>query len=596
MEAWVPEMNQEKRMRYEDRVQLPRVYYSWHTPPTYAVGDSELGLAAKILGQGRTSRLYRRLVHEEKLAQEVYASQMSQQISSVFLVDVTLRPEVEIAQVEKIVNEELAKFARSGPTKEELQRAKNDFEAGFVKSLQRIGSWGGKNDLLNRYNHYAGTPGYFRTEYESYMSPSEGDVQKTFAEWIGPGRMVVEIHPFADYAAATASQVDRTKFPKSAQDPAFTVPDLQKTSLSSGLQLAVMEQKELPLVRVDLVFRSGGAADPKGKSGLCDVSAGMLLEGTKKRDKFAFESALESMGTELSYGCFADGTTISMTALKKHLDKSLALFAEALTEPAFTPAEFNDDKERRLLDLAREGEDPYTLTAKVTRRVIYGQDHPYANFASGTVASVSSIDIDDAREFAMKHFTPENATMIAVGDIDLDEFKASVEKAFIRWEGSAPAMVSIPEPAPRSARIVYLVDKPGDTQSTISIAHTGITRNNPDWETALRRESCIGRILFQPLESESPRGQGLLVRRALHVFGDARHFRILDGRPRSNGCDRTFNRRILERIRAVDRQAALDERGVGALQGRDHERIFARFRDRRAARRRALEPIDLRPS
>ena len=482
VEVWVPEWTQEKRVRYEDRVQLPRFYMSWHTPPTFAEGDSELGLAAKILGQGRTSRLYRRLVHEEKLAQEVFASQMSQQISSVFLIDVTLRPNVEIAQVEKAVNEELEKFASSGPTKEELQRAKNDFESGFVRSLQRIGSWGGKNDLLNRYNHYAGTPGYYRTEYESYMRPSESVVQHTFARWIGKGRMVVEIHPFAEYAATAPADVDRTKFPKSGKDPEFTVPPLERTTTPSGIKLAVMEHKELPLVRVDLVFRSGGAADPAGKSGLCDVSAGMLLEGTKKRDKFAFESALESMGTELHYSCFGDGTTFSMTALKKHLDKSLALFAEAMIEPAFNAAEFNDDKERRLLDLAREGEDPYTLTSKVTRRVIYGTDHPYANFASGTVASVQSLTVEDARRFAAKHFTPGNATMIVVGDVELDSFTSSVERAFARWEGDAPSVVSIPDPTPRSSRVVYLVDKPGDTQSTISIAHTGLPRNNPDWE------------------------------------------------------------------------------------------------------------------
>jgi len=178
--------------------------------------------------------------------------------------------------------------------------------------------------------------------------------------------------------------------------------------------------------------------------------------------------------------------------LKKHLDKSLALFAEAMTEPAFSVAEFNDDKEHRLLDLAREGEDPYTLTAKVTRRVIYGHDHPYANFASGTVASVKSLGIEEARAFAERHFTPGNATMIAVGDVDLEDFAASVEKAFARWEGGAPPMAAIPEPAPRTSRVVYLVDKPGDTQSTISIAHTGIARNNPDWEKLFVANRALG--------------------------------------------------------------------------------------------------------
>jgi zinc protease len=324
------------------------------------------------------------------------------------------------------------------------------------------------------------------------MKPGEQAVRGVFNEWIGTGRMVVEVHPFEDYAAAETATFDRTKFPKGGKEPEFTVPALQKNSLPSGLRLAVMEQRELPLVRVDLVFRSGGAADPPGKSGLCDVSAGMLLDGTKKRDKFAFEAALETMGTEIWYECGTDGTTFSMNALKKHLDKSLALFAEALMEPAFNPAEFEDDKERRLLDLARESEDPYTLTAKVTRRVIFGPDHPYSNFTTGTVSSVRSINLEEARDFAERHFTPANATMIAVGDIDLADFEKRVQKAFGRWEGDAPAVATARDPAARSSRTVYLVDKPGDTQSTIAIAHTGMARNNPDWEKLFVANHAFG--------------------------------------------------------------------------------------------------------
>ncbi len=491
--GWIPTLSQEMRYRYEDRVELPRISFAWHTPAMFAPGDAQMNLAAKVLGQGRTSRLYRRLVHEEKLAQSVFANQMSQQISSAFLVDVTLKPGASMQRVEDVVNEEIAAFASRGPTRDELARAKSDFEAGFIKRAQRIGSWGGKNDLLNRYNHYAGNPGYFRTEYEAAMAPSEEAVRAEFARWIGPGRMVMEFHPYGEPAPGEAmASLDRTKLPAAAKAADLAIPAVARKTLPSGATLAVLEQRELPIVRVDLLFKSGNAADPPGASGLCDMAAAMLLEGTKKRDKFAFEAELETMGTELYYVTQRDGTTFSMTAIKKHLDRSLALLAEALTEASFPAGEFADEKDNRLVDIRREGEDPYLVSAKATRRVMYGEGHPYALIGTGTVESMTAMRVDDAREFARTHFTPGNATVIAVGDIDVADLEKRFTKAFAKWEGAAPPAVPMPAPAARTARTVYFVDKPGDTQSTISIAQMGLSRSDPNWEKLVVANHVFG--------------------------------------------------------------------------------------------------------
>lgn len=490
--GWIPTMDQEKRVRYEDRVELGRIVWSWHTPSRFQAGDSELSLAAKILGQGRTSRLYRRLVHEEKLAQSVFASQMSQQISSAFMVDVTLKPEASMARVEEIVKEEIAKFTTSGPTREELQRAKDAYEAEFITGVQRIGSWGGKNDRLNLYNHYTGTPDYFHKEYDSYMTPTAETIRGTFAKWIGPGRMVVEFHPYGEPKAVASAEVDRGKLPAQAKAADLQIPTVARKKSASGAMLGVLEHRELPLVRMELVFNSGNAADPRGKSGLADVAAGMLLEGTKKRDKFAFEAALESMGTELYYRTERDGTVFSMTALKKHLDASLALLAEAILEPAFPASEFQDDKQTRLVDIAREDEEPFAIISKATRKVMYGNDHPYALLGTGTAESMKSLTLDDARTFAKTHFTPGNATVLAVGDIDLADLEKRFTKAFVRWEGGAPTATGLPQPPARTSRTVYLIDKPGDTQSTINIAQASISRNDPAWEKMIVANHVFG--------------------------------------------------------------------------------------------------------
>jgi zinc protease len=490
--VWIPEMKSERRLRYEDEVQLTRLHWAWHTPPYYHEGDADLDLAAKILGQGRTSRLYKRLVHAEKLAQDVEVFQWSGQVSSSFIAEITLRPDADPARVESIFDEELAKLAKKGPTREELEQAKSDFEAGFIKSVQKIGGWGGKNDKLNHYNHFAGTPDYFRKDYERYMSRTPDTVREQFARWIGPGRMVVEIRPLGDLAAAAPAELDRSALPAGGPPPPFEAPRIGWRTLPNGLELAVMEHRELPLVRVNLVFRSGTRDDPAQLGGLADLAAAMHLEGTASMDKFEFESELEKLGTDLSVSAEDDQIVFSLQCLTKHLDASLDLLAAAITQPAFPETEFLDQKERRANDVRREKDDPVTTQRKVTRRILFGDGHPYSRPRTGTVESLEAIAISDAKEFSQAHLVPANATLVAVGDVGADHLALRVEHALGAWSGAAPSTPKIPEPAPRTGVEVYLVDKPGDSQSTISIGHAGIPRNHPDWEKIFVANRVLG--------------------------------------------------------------------------------------------------------
>jgi len=492
VDVWIPEITREKRLAMQDRVQLTRLYFAWHTPPYYHDGDADMDLAAKILGQGRTSRLYRRLVHEEKVAQDVSAFQSSQQVSSVMIAMITLRPDADPARVEQLFDEELARFAKSGPTAEEITRAKNDFEAGFVRGLQNVGGWGGKNDRLNRYNHYVGTPDYFQQDYQGYMSRTPATVQATFQRWIGPGRMVVQISPLPDYATVEVASVVRNELPEGGPEPTFEIPGIQRAELANGLKLAAMRHDELPLVRMNLIFHSGTAADPIDREGLADLAASMHFEGTKTRDKFEFENAAETLGTEIGYWTDDDYTVFYVSCLKKHLDRSMDLLVEALLEPSFPADEFADEKQQRIVDIQREKDSPFLISSKVTRKIVYGEGHPYARLGSGTAETMSAITLDEAREFSKTHLTPANATLLVVGDTDLGEIRKMAEKKLARWTGPAPARAEVPAPAPTEGRVVYLVDKPGDSQSTVSIAHVGMSRNDPDWETFYVANRILG--------------------------------------------------------------------------------------------------------
>jgi len=490
--TWVPEQTTEVRVHMQDRVQLPRYYYAWHTAPMFQPGDAELELAAKILGQGPTSRLYKKLVHDTKLAQDVAVYQDNGQVSSLFWVIVTHKPGADPAEVERVLDDELQALRDTGPTAEELERAKNDYEAGFIKSIQRVGSFGGKSDLLNRYNHYVGTPDYMEQDLARYMDTTPATIRDACRKWLGEGRTVFEVQPAGDYAAEQAASVDRATLPTGGAVPAFDVPAPTHDRLDNGLELRVMRQSELPLVQIELVMRAGSANDPADMAGLCDVASSMLLEGTRSKDKFAFAGALEALGTDLDVSTDEDYTVVTMTTLTRHLDESMDLLAEALTTPAFAEAEFDVLKEHRLVNAKRERENANLTATKVTRRLVFGDGHPYAALGSGTAASLEAIGLDDAKAFAAARFLPGNSVLVAVGDVDPAALKQAAQKHLGKWTGTAPAAGSMPEPPARNEVTVYLVDKPGDSQSTISIAHAGVPRNDPDWAALAVANRVLG--------------------------------------------------------------------------------------------------------
>ena len=160
--ATTPPITQERRKVVTDRVELPRLYVSWITSPFYKPGDADADIAATILGGGKSSRLYKKLVYEKQIAQNVSAQQQSLMLGSVFQIEVTARPGHTVEELEKAVDEELNVFRTTAPDVAEVERARNTIETRIIEGLETLGGFGGVADRLNMYNHYLGTPDYLR--------------------------------------------------------------------------------------------------------------------------------------------------------------------------------------------------------------------------------------------------------------------------------------------------------------------------------------------------------------------------------------------------------------------------------------------------
>lgn len=170
-------LTSEKRLILEDRVQLPRLYLAWLSPPLFAPGDAELDILSSVLAGGKNSRLYKRLVYDLQIAQDVWAFQSSSALSSAFWIVATAREGHTLSELATIVDEEIEKLKSEGPTPREVRRAVNQYEAGFLDRLERIGGFGGKADRLNSYYFHTGNPDYFAEDLARYKALQANDIQ-----------------------------------------------------------------------------------------------------------------------------------------------------------------------------------------------------------------------------------------------------------------------------------------------------------------------------------------------------------------------------------------------------------------------------------
>jgi zinc protease len=179
-----------KKRTLEDQVQLPRLHLAWLTPAQFTPGDAALDIAAQLLAGGKNSRLYKRLVYEMQIAQDVSAYQSSSAIGSQFLIIATAKPKVAIADVQRVIDEELEKLRAQAASTREVERAVNQMEAAFLGAMEAVGGFGGKADLLNAYYVATGSPDYFNEDLARYRALAPEDVQAAIQRYLPAGRRV----------------------------------------------------------------------------------------------------------------------------------------------------------------------------------------------------------------------------------------------------------------------------------------------------------------------------------------------------------------------------------------------------------------------
>ena len=490
--AWIARRTGEQRQTVEDRVPQARVMKVWNVPQWGSREAVLLDLATDVLAAGKSSRLYKRLVYEDQIATNASAYISAREIGGQVFLQGTAQPGGDLTAVEAALDEELARFLEEGPTEEELERAKMDHKARFIRGVERIGGFGGKSDILARNEVYAGDPSHYKQMLAWAEESTPEDIRSTAAEYLADGVYVLEIHP-APPRSVTENKVDRSGLPASEGFPEFAFPETAEVTLSNGLRLVHAPMRSIPTVEMSLVVNAGYAADRLGIPGLAKMTAEMLDEGTSKRDSLQISDEATRLGARISASASLDTATVSLSALTESLGESLDLFAEVVLQPSFPQAELDRLKRLQVAGIRQEMSQPFTAGLRLLPGLIYGSDHAYSApmTGSGSIESVTSLTRKDVVDFHREWYRPDNATLVAVGDVPLETLRPMLEDRFGDWsgEGGLPSLDLADVPMPEQ-RAVYLVDKPGALQSVILAGLPAPPTNNPD-EIAIETMNAI---------------------------------------------------------------------------------------------------------
>src|SRR5438477_3371588 len=296
----------------------------------------------------------------------------------------------------------------------------------------------------------------------------------------------------AQSVAIAQETVDRTKPPELGPPPRVSLPPIVTRQLANGLKLLIVEQHELPLADFVLLVGSGGTADPGGKTGVANLTAAMLREGTTTRKSLDIADQTSFLGISPFPQASWESSTLSPHTPTAQLDSALALFADIALHPSFPANEFERIKKNRLTELLQLRDQGPAIANLAFPAILYGKAHPYGAPLIGTEATVTGLTTADLQSYYQANFKPNNSTLIIVGDVNPGQIEQKINALFGGWQrGEVPQLI-YGEPPNASATTIYLVDKPGAAQSSFRIGAVGVPRSTKDYFALTVMNTILG--------------------------------------------------------------------------------------------------------
>ena len=499
MKLPAPVLTADRYISYEDNVRFPMLQMTFPTVPTFHADEAPLDLLAEILGQGKNSILYKNLVKSQKAVQ-AGSSHPCTELAGEFSITVLPFPTQTLADMEKLVREALLEFEKTGVSEDALIRFKASFESG---QISRLSSVSGKTSILANYQTLNGNANYFPNELKRIKAITREDVMRVYNQYIkGKHAVILSVVPkgkpemiaHADNFKADPSRYvapkdqysglkyvkakdtfDRAKRPGAGANPVVNVPPFWTDKAGNGIKVIGTQNNEVPTVTLLFSVKGGHKLEAQnpGKAGIAALTASMLNEASKKYSSEEMSSQLDKLGSSISFNSGTDRMNISVQSLTKNLDATLALLEERMLHPRFDQADFDRLKKQTLEGIANQSTQPAVVASNVYNKLLYGEGNIMAVPVIGTTATVTSITLDDVKNFYQANFSPSITDLVIVGDIKQKEIMPKL--AFLsKWEAKPVKIPADAKGATIDKTKIFLINKDKAAQSEIRIGYIAL--------------------------------------------------------------------------------------------------------------------------
>ena len=517
--------------------QLPELTLVW---PTVEDGHKDmyaLDFLGEVLSEGKRAPLYKELVENKKLASSPNAFNSSANIAGTFQVSVRANADIDLDSVRTAVFAALENFVRDGVSDKDLARIKNETERNFYNGISSVFS---KAFQLAQYNEFRNDPAGLEKEIRKIMAVTKEEIMEVFEKYIqgkpyvmtsfvpkgkvelaveGAKQAVVVEEPIIPGQEAapqeeievafekTPSEIDRSVVPPLGQPPVIQEPQVWRSELKNGLEVFGIENDELPLVEFSLRIKGGILLDNRDKMGVSHLVPDLMMEGTAGKTPEELQDAIGQIGANISMSANYDHITLSGNCLSKNFEATMALVREIVLEPRWDPAEFETIKTRRISQIQQLSANPSSIAFTAFTRTLYGSDHQYGLPRRGTLESVSSIAVEDLREYYGKYFSPAVSSFQIAGHIEQERVLEALTGLEEGWPATDVVIPDMPAPIAPAAPRLFFIDIPGSSQSVINIGALAMEGNDGDYFAATVVNDYLGgpntsTILFQKLREE----------------------------------------------------------------------------------------------
>jgi zinc protease len=499
------QLSQDRYVTLEDNIHLPAIAMVFPTVYYTHEDEAPLDAAAKVLGQGRASLLYQRLVQTGR-AVSAHVSHGCRELSCEMAFIVIQNPSSgeTLAEMEQAIRETLAEFAERGVNDDDLQKFIAGFESGQIFGLQSVS---GKVSALAHAEIYMDDPKGAMDEIDRYTAVTSEQAVEAFREYIeGQPAVILSVVPNGQLELAAKSQnyhnvekgkvtpptvsppqpgepapalrsvkddFDRSIQPVPGSNPIVGLPPIWDTQLANGVRLLAVPNTETPTIAIHTLFSMGQRDEPPGKAGLASLTAALMSEATTQRTAAEFSEALERIGASVSVSSGQYETSVSLNVLSKYLDQGMALMMERMLHPAFTEEDFRRIKSRTMESLMQARKSGPALASRAMGAVLMGSTHPLSYPGSGLPSTVQDISLEDVKGFYAAHIPSALRGVLVSTSLPQEDILASLlELGKIEVsELYREPIEGLPE---ITNRTIYLVNKEGAAQSSVRMGYPSL--------------------------------------------------------------------------------------------------------------------------